>query len=203
VNRPNLHITNTKEASRGHQRTPWGGPPRGTARWGRPASTLGWPAPGHRPSDPSFASYFNHLQGYILTPHEGRFDPRAMVPCSGLYKRGPRPPSRGEFIQSIIIITFKRKARVWGREVSLEWMSSQLPSYNKLSLLDSRETESEGGVRRRCWPVGASSTNCTSVGSSSTWACSWDGLGSGNQLLIQVRFMFILFFWFASLFWAL
>jgi hypothetical protein len=28
---------------------------------------------------------------------------------------------------SIIIITFKRKARVWGREVSLEWMSSQLP----------------------------------------------------------------------------
>jgi hypothetical protein len=37
-------------------------------------------------------------------------------------------PLQGEFIQSIIIITFKRKARVFGREVSLEWMSSQLPS---------------------------------------------------------------------------
>jgi hypothetical protein len=76
-------------------RTPRGGPPRGTARWGRPASTLGRPAPGRRPSAPSFASYFNRLQGCILTPREGRFDLRATVPCSGLYKRGPRPPSGG------------------------------------------------------------------------------------------------------------
>jgi hypothetical protein len=128
VNWPNLHVTNTQEASRGHQRTPRGGPPRGAARWGRPASTLGRPAPGRRPSAPSFASYFKRLQGCILTPCEGRFDPRVTVPCSELYKRGPRPPSKGEFIQSIIIITFKRKARVWGREVFLEWMSSQLPS---------------------------------------------------------------------------
>jgi hypothetical protein len=102
VNQPNLHVTNTQEASRGHQRTPWGGPPRGAARWGRLASTLGRPAPRRRPSAPSFASYFNRPQGCILTLREGQFDPRAMVPCSGLYKRGPRPPSRGEFIQSII-----------------------------------------------------------------------------------------------------
>jgi hypothetical protein len=30
------------------------------------------------------------------------------------------------------------------------------------------------------------------AGSGSTWACSRDGSGSGNQLLIQVRFMFII-----------
>jgi hypothetical protein len=41
----------------------------------------------------------------------------------GLYKQGQTPPSG----ISIIIITFKRKARVWEREVSLEWMSSHLP----------------------------------------------------------------------------
>jgi hypothetical protein len=40
----------------------------------------------------------------------------------GYISRG-RPPSG----ICIIIITFKRKARVWGKEVSLEWMSSQLP----------------------------------------------------------------------------
>jgi hypothetical protein len=85
---------NTQEASRGYQRTPRGGPPRGTARWGRPASTLGRLAPGHCPLAPSFASYFNHLQGCILTLREGRFDPKAIVPCSGLYKRGPKPPTK-------------------------------------------------------------------------------------------------------------
>jgi hypothetical protein len=35
----------------------------------------------------------------------------------------PKAPSSSP----IIIITFKRKVRVWEREVSLEWMSSQLP----------------------------------------------------------------------------
>jgi hypothetical protein len=69
---------------------------------GRPASTLGRPVPDRRPSAPSFASYFNRLQGYILTLCEGRFDLRATISCSGLYKRGPRPPFKGEFIQSII-----------------------------------------------------------------------------------------------------
>jgi hypothetical protein len=102
INRPNLHVTNTQEASRGHQRTPRGGPPWGAARWGRPDSTLGRPAPGRRPSVSSFESYFNHLQGCILTLREGRFDPRATVPCSRLYKWGPKPPSKGEFIHSII-----------------------------------------------------------------------------------------------------
>jgi hypothetical protein len=50
-----------------------------------------------------------------------------MVPCSGYINEAP-DPLQGEFIQFIIIITFKRKARVWGREVSLEQMSSQLLS---------------------------------------------------------------------------
>jgi hypothetical protein len=45
----------------------------------------------------------------------------------GYINEAPDPPP-GEFIKSIIIITFKRKARVWGGEVSLEWMSSKLPS---------------------------------------------------------------------------
>jgi hypothetical protein len=41
--------------------------------------------------------------------------------------------------------------------------------------------ESEGRVQRRCRPVGASSTACTSVGSGSMWACSRDGSGSSHQ----------------------
>jgi hypothetical protein len=79
---------NTQEVYRGHERTPQGGPPQDAARWGHLAH-------GYHPSAPSFASYFNHLQGCILTLREGRFDPRAMVPYSGLYKQGPRPPSKG------------------------------------------------------------------------------------------------------------
>ena len=56
--------------------------------------------------------------------------------------------------------------------------------------------ESERRVWRRCQPVGALSIACTFVDPSSMWACLWDF--SGNQLLMQVSFLFILFIRFTT-----
>jgi hypothetical protein len=53
-----------------------------------PRSTGPWPPP----LGSFLCKHFNRLQGCILTLREGWFDPRTIVPCSGLYKRGPRPP---------------------------------------------------------------------------------------------------------------
>jgi hypothetical protein len=62
--------------------------------------------------------------------YDGKFSTTSLAQGGGeamrphIYSPGsPKAPSSS----SIITITFKRKARVWGREVSLEWMSSQLP----------------------------------------------------------------------------
>jgi hypothetical protein len=58
--------------------------------------------------------------------YDGKFSTTSLAQGGGEARR-PHIYSPGpDAIICIIIITFKRKARVWGREVSLEWMSSQL-----------------------------------------------------------------------------